>query len=82
MRKDILQGLIEEKPLFIKDITNPILILPETTPAQVLFDRLLARKAHIAAVLNAKGDFIGIVTLEDLIETLMGTPIYDEFDRN
>ncbi|MEC7277752.1 MAG: CNNM domain-containing protein [Bdellovibrionota bacterium] len=82
MRKDILQGLIEKKPLSIKDITNPILILPETTPAQVLFDRLLARKAHIAAVLNAKGDFIGIVTLEDLIETLMGTPIYDEFDRN
>jgi CBS domain containing-hemolysin-like protein len=93
MRKDILQGLIDEEQLLshdqnkkpkkvVKDLTRKILILPETTSAEVLFERLLARKAHMAAVINENGDFMGIVTLEDLIEALTGMEIFDEFDQD
>ncbi len=85
MRKDILQALIDneltKKNMTIESLVKKILILPESTSGQTLFDRLLARRSHFTAVINREGDFIGIVTLEDLIETLMGTEIYDEFDR-
>ncbi len=80
MRKDILQSVIDQKNIPLKEITHKILILPDTTKGQELFERLLAMKAHIAAVIDEHGNFKGIVTLEDLIEFLMGTNIYDEFD--
>lgn len=83
MRKDILQALVEKEANTtkkIKDITRKILIIPQTTSGQKLFDRLLERKAHMGAVIDSNGDFMGIITLEDLIEALMGTEIYDEFD--
>lgn len=81
MRKDILQGLIDKSAKQVSELVQKILILPETTSGRTLFDRLLAKRSHFAAVINNRGDFIGIVTLEDLIETLMGTEIYDEFDQ-
>ncbi|EQC45320.1 membrane protein, PF01595 family [Bacteriovorax sp. Seq25_V] len=80
MRKDILQAIIEKRDVKIKDIAHKILILPEKTRAQVMFDRLLAMKAHIAAVIDEEGNFLGIITLEDLIERLVDTAIFDEFD--
>ncbi len=82
MRKDILQSYIDGQKGDLKSITQKILILPETTSAQDTFNRLLRMKAHISAIINDNGDFIGIVTLEDLIEKLTGTKIYDEFDQN
>jgi CBS domain containing-hemolysin-like protein len=83
MRKDILQSYIDNKfEMPIIDINHKILILPDYTSAQDTLDRLLQMKAHIAAIIDDFGTFIGIITLEDLIETLMGTQIYDEFDQN
>jgi len=81
MRKDILQSVINQEDIHIRDITHKILILPDSTKGQELFDRLLILKAHIAAVIDDNGSFLGVVTLEDLIESLMGTKIYDEFDQ-
>ena len=80
MRKDILQSYIDQTDIKIKDLTKKILILPHTTSAQETFDRLLQMKAHIVAIINDEGKFLGIVTLEDLIEKLTGQTIYDEFD--
>lgn len=81
MRKDILQSYINKEDIKIKDITKKILILDEVTTAQNTFNQLLSMKAHIAAIINQDGQFLGIVTLEDLIENLTGTKIYDEFDQ-
>lgn len=81
MRKNILQSYIEKKSVKIFDIKQNILILPENTSGNVLFKRLLSMKVHIAAVINEAGDFLGIVTLEDLIESILGQSIYDEFDE-
>lgn len=81
MRKDILQAYIDKKDITIKDITKKILILPHTASAQETFNRLLKIKAHIVAIIDDEGNFMGIVTLEDLIEKIMGQKIYDEFDQ-
>ena len=82
MRKDILQSAIDKDDKTVKDITRNVLIIQDTTSGQEMFDKLLAIKAHIAAVIDDQGTFLGIVTLEDLIETLTGTKIYDEYDEN
>lgn len=82
MRKQILQGFIDKKETSVYEISKKILILSDKTSGQVLFERLIAMKSHIAAVINENGDFIGIVTLEDLIEHLLGRRIYDEFDED
>lgn len=80
IRKDILQAHIDEDNVPIKKLTKKILMLPLTTSAQEMFDRLLSLKAHIAAVVDDQQNFVGIITLEDLIEGIIGQQIYDEFD--
>lgn len=80
MRKQILQAHIDKEKITVNDLKRKILILPENTKGQDLFKRLLSMKVHIAAVIDDEGAFKGIVTLEDLIEKLLGTRIYDEFD--
>lgn len=82
MRKDILQSYIDNINIQIKNITNEIQILDYQTSAKTTFDSLLRKKAHIAAVSGAKNEFLGIVTLEDLIENLTGKLIFDEFDQD
>ncbi len=82
MKNRLLQTKIEAKAAELEHLIEPILILPDDTLVHLLFRRLLDRKKHISAIVNESGDFIGIVTLEDLIETMLGLDIMDEFDSN
>ena len=81
MRKDLLQAYISKEEIDLKEITKKILILPHTTSGQELLERLLESKSHISVVIDDNGSFLGIVTLEDLIERLLGLQIEDEFDQ-
>lgn len=58
-----------------------LLILPDTVSASDAFDRLLLDKHHLALVVDEYGSTRGIVTLEDVVETLIGLEITDELDR-
>lgn len=80
LRNKILQAHIDQKDERIATLTQKILILPQKTSGQELFERLLSMNSHIAAVIDESGIFLGIVTLEDLIEKLLGQNIYDELD--
>lgn len=58
---------------------RPLMCVPETAPLEKLLKRFLERKSHLALVVDEFGGTLGIVTLENVIETLVGQ-IQDEFD--
>lgn len=66
-------------PKPIRELLRPAYFVPETVSADVLFRDMQAKKFHMALVVDEYGGTSGLVTLEDLLEELVGN-IYDEFD--
>ncbi|NVJ99604.1 MAG: HlyC/CorC family transporter [Alphaproteobacteria bacterium] len=64
----------------LSEFQRDLPVLPETTQASHAFDRLLHSRSHIMLVVDDYGSTEGLVTLEDIIETLMGFEIMDELD--
>lgn len=81
LKNDLLlmlaRGELEKK---LKELKRDILIVPEMTPLQDFFERLMRKQEHIAIVVDEYGGFSGVVTMEDLVETLLGMEIIDEVD--
>jgi len=67
------------QPLPLKDLLRPAYFVPETVRADVLFRDMQSKKIHMTLVVDEYGGTSGLVTLEDLLEELVGN-IYDEFD--
>lgn len=64
----------------LKGLKRKILTVPDSVSLADLLERFLKERQHIAIVVNEYGGTDGLVTLEDLIETLMGMEIMDETD--
>ena len=64
----------------LNSLKRDILVVPNAVSLTKLFEQFLEDRQHIAVVVNEHGGTDGLVTLEDLIETLMGTEIMDETD--
>lgn len=80
-RQEVLEHLANDNfDVVLKDIKKPIMIAPTSQPLTILWERLTAQKAHIAMIIDEYGGFEGIVTLEDIIETIMGIEIMDDRD--
>lgn len=76
--KDIFRA---DRPIAkIQDIARPIVFVPETLELDRLLKRMRAEKFHLAAVMDEYGGVSGVVTLENVIEEIVGE-IQDEFDR-
>ena len=73
------QGRAKERRL--KDIARPIMFLPGTAAVVSSLSRMRRDGCHIAVVVDEYGGTDGIVTLEDLVEELVGE-IYDEYDTS
>jgi len=65
----------------LEDLKRKFVVLPDVLVASVVFDRLMHEKSHIALVVDEYGTVQGIVTLEDVVETLIGLEIVDELDK-
>ncbi len=63
----------------IRGLLRSAYMVPDSIHADKLFSDMQARKTHIAIVVDEYGQTVGIVTLEDLLEEIVGN-IYDEFD--
>ena len=81
LKDTILESIINNKGNFkLKDLKRPIIISSESTNIPKLFDKLLKKREHISLVVDDTQNTIGIVTLEDIIETILGYEIVDETD--
>lgn len=86
---DSIIGFIHEKDFYrnyfkqdfsLKDIMQKVVSVVEHTKISDLLKKLQAKKVHMAVVLDEYGGTAGIVTVEDIIEELVGE-IYDEYDE-
>jgi len=81
LRDVVLEKLAQDQhELSLKDVKRDITIVPGSTSLFAIWEKLLAQKEHIALVVDEYGGIDGIVTLEDIIETLLGLEIVDEKD--
>lgn len=80
--RDVLQTLVEgQQDASLESIAHEPLFIPQTQTIDESFDLLRRSKRHLALVVNEYGMLQGVVTMEDLLEELVGE-IYDESDRD
>ena len=77
--RDYLLNSRLPQPQPLEKLLRPAYFVPETVRADVLFRDMQSRKVHMALVVDEYGGTGGLLTLEDLLEELVGN-IYDEFD--
>jgi putative hemolysin len=77
--REYLLNFHQEHPKPLRELLRPAYFVPETVAADVLFRDMQGKKIHMALVVDEYGGTSGLVTLEDLLEELVGN-IYDEFD--
>ncbi len=77
--KDLLKTLIEEKKFSIKKILQKPLFIPETTNLLNQLNTFKDKKKHMAFVVDEYGVLQGLITLEDILEEIVGQ-IEDEYD--
>lgn len=78
--KDIVSNYIQNTGKSLKEIMRPVQFIPETKPIDVLLRDFQRTKAQMAFVVSEFGGIIGLVTLEDILEELVGE-IQDEHDQ-
>lgn len=80
-RQTVFEKLAEDKhELKLKDIKREITIIHDSMVLFSVWEKLLEKKEHIALIVDEYGGMDGIVTMEDVIETLLGLEIIDEKD--
>ncbi|MFP4193687.1 MAG: CNNM domain-containing protein [Desulfosalsimonas sp.] len=81
LKDDLLLALAtDDTERKVSQLGREILAVPETVNLFRLFEQLLDRREHIALVVDEYGGIAGLVTMEDILETLLGTEIIDETD--
>jgi CBS domain containing-hemolysin-like protein len=78
--KDVLKALVNDKPFNIKDLVRKPFFVPVSKHIDDLLRELKRKKVHIAVVVDEYGGVSGIVSMEDIIEEIIGD-IQDEFDH-
>jgi CBS domain containing-hemolysin-like protein len=81
LARDILNALAHDRfELKIGALARPIDFVPEGTRGHVLLHDFLRSRRHLSAVVDEYGSIVGVVTLEDILESVLGEEIVDEKD--
>lgn len=78
--KDIVSAYINHATKSLREVMRPVHFIPETKPIDLLLREFQRRKTQMAFVVSEFGGVIGLVTLEDILEELVGE-IQDEHDQ-
>ncbi|UKS25081.1 hemolysin family protein [Paenibacillus sp. HWE-109] len=89
--KDHIIGFVNTKQFFLsylhnpdfdfKSLLQPMLTIPESMPAKTLLRKMQKENVHIALLLDEYGGTSGLITIEDILEEIVGE-IRDEFDKD
>ena len=81
--KDQILELLAEDNMSTKmsEIKNPVNFINHDTPLPDLFNKMTKQKQHLSVVNDEYGNIVGLVSMEDLFETLLGQEIIDETDE-
>ena len=80
LAKELLFRLHDEKKVDLAKIARPMIVIPSTTPLERLLRTFQEERRHLAVVVDEYGGTQGLVTLEDVLEEIVGE-IEDESDR-
>ncbi len=81
LKDDVYKDLAEDKDTkVLADLKRKILVVDRNVPIPNLFEKLIQEKEHISLVVDEYGSISGLVSMEDVIETLLGLEIMDESD--
>jgi len=79
LAKDLLSYALENKSLTVEDIMRPVSVVPESKRLNVLLKEFRTERSHMAIVVDEYGMTAGLVTIEDVLEEIVGE-IEDEHD--
>jgi CBS domain containing-hemolysin-like protein len=77
--KDLFLAIASDRQPSLRELLRPILFVPESMKVNQLLKEFKQQRLHIAVVLNEYGGIVGIVTLEDVLEEIVGE-IHDEYE--
>ena len=81
LKDTILEEMVNENgEILLSEIKREILVTERNSPIPKLFDLFIGKREHIALVVDEYRSVSGLVTMEDVIETLLGLEIMDESD--
>jgi putative hemolysin len=78
--KDVLQTALERQALSVDDLMRPAVFFPEAMKAVKVLKEMQEKHQKLAVIVDERGGMAGIVTMEDLLEELVGE-IFSEDDR-
>lgn len=82
LRKDVLQAAAEGKlNLTLSRMIHPVHFVPETAPLNRILVDFFDRRQHLFVVVDEYGSMTGIISMEDVIEEIVGREIIDETDK-
>src|SRR5687767_15493056 len=79
LAKDLLRYYAGEEEFNVRDMLRPAVFIPESKPLNVLLKEFRKNRNHIAIVVDEYGGVAGLVTIEDVLEQIVGE-IEDEYD--
>lgn len=81
LKDDVLEEMLDEKgPEPLSSLKREIQVTSMETPIPQLFENFIDKRNHLSIVVDEYGNTTGLVTMEDIIETLLGLEIMDESD--
>lgn len=80
--KDILQAAAEDKnSMHVTALKQPVHFVPETAPLDLILMDFFERQQHLFVVVDEYGSVTGVISMEDVIEEIVGREIVDESDK-
>lgn len=82
LTRDILRAALAGRhKVQLKDLKREVYFIPDSSTLDEALEQFLQRRSHLFVVVDEHGGVEGIVTMEDLLETMLGQEIIDEADR-